>query len=116
MRVFVYGTLREGGPYHQLLGGAPCVGRVRTQPVYSLVSFGWYPGVVAGGQTAVLGELYTIEDPDQLARLDEYEGPWFYRDIIVLEDGSHAACWFVKAVIADERPHIESGDFMEESS
>jgi gamma-glutamylcyclotransferase (GGCT)/AIG2-like uncharacterized protein YtfP len=72
-RVFVYGTLLRGEPNHRLLTGARYVGPARTCPEFTLHDLGAFPGVVAGGTTAVIGEVYEV-DAHTLERLDRLEG------------------------------------------
>lgn len=72
-RVFVYGTLKRGSPYHALyLGGRGRylgVARVAGE----LWDTGWgYPALVPGSGW-VHGELYGGLEADDLARLDEWE-------------------------------------------
>ncbi|NEX19250.1 gamma-glutamylcyclotransferase [Thiorhodococcus mannitoliphagus] len=71
-RVFVYGTLLRGEVNHGLLVGAGFLGGFRTRPCYSLFLLGAYPGVVKGGRTQILGEVYEI-DRACLRRLDRLE-------------------------------------------
>jgi gamma-glutamylcyclotransferase (GGCT)/AIG2-like uncharacterized protein YtfP len=76
MHLFVYGTLRRSiaHPMHALLGGtASSLGDARVRGVLYRVAS--YPGLVLdGGAGWVLGELYSLRDPDVLAQLDAYEG------------------------------------------
>ena len=58
--LFVYGTLRQGEPRHVLLGGSECLGTVSTPAAFHLVDVGPYAALVAGGATAVTGELYAV--------------------------------------------------------
>ncbi len=78
-RVFVYGTLRAGEPNHYLLDHHDLVTHARTEAAFELVSLGTFPAMIAGGATAVVGEVYEI-DPVTLAALDRLEGhPRFYQ-------------------------------------
>jgi gamma-glutamylcyclotransferase (GGCT)/AIG2-like uncharacterized protein YtfP len=70
--VFVYGTLLKGEANHRLLAGAEPLGTHRTRPCFTLLDLGAYPGAVAGGATAIGGEVYRI-DGGTLARLDRLE-------------------------------------------
>ncbi len=110
-RLFVYGTLRRGASAHRLLAGARHVGPARTAPAYTLVAFDWYPGLVPGGETSVIGELYDVP-PADLAALDAYEGAGFERGPVRLDDGGEAIAWFVRPEIARGRPVLPSGDFL----
>ena len=104
-RVFVYGTLRAGEPnhYHYLLDHHAIVRRARTEPAFELVSLGAFPAMVAGGATAVVGEVYDV-DAVTLAALDRLEGhPRFYE----------VAAYVLPIEQAHGRPRIPSGDWME---
>jgi len=70
--IFVYGTLLEGEALHGHLPrhGPPVPATVRG----TLVSLGWYPGLLLDPPGVVHGEVYRLADPgDALARLDEIE-------------------------------------------
>jgi gamma-glutamylaminecyclotransferase len=97
-RVFVYGTLLAGEGNHALLQTARFIGAARTPPGFGLYDLGAFPGLVRGGQAAVVGEVYEVDAPT-LAALDDLEDhPTFYqRTIIVLEDGSVAATYLLSA-------------------
>ncbi len=111
-RVFVYGTLRSGESNHDLLATAAPAGPARTAPAFDLVSLGPFPGMVAGGRTAVTGELYDV-DPATLAALDRLEGhPRLYERLpIRLEDGALVEAYLRPKHRADRRPRIPSGDW-----
>jgi gamma-glutamylaminecyclotransferase len=81
--VFVYGSLLSGLGNHRLLASARFFGRGITQPVFTMGDLGSYPGVAAGGRTAIVGEVYEVDD-ETLAGLDMLEGhPRFYERIQV---------------------------------
>jgi gamma-glutamylcyclotransferase (GGCT)/AIG2-like uncharacterized protein YtfP len=113
-RVFVYGTLRAGEPNHYLLDHHALVRRARTEPAFELVSLGAFPAMVAGGATAVVGEVYDV-DAVTLAALDRLEGhPRFYeRRTVRLQDGDEVAAYVLPIEQAHGRPRIPSGDWME---
>lgn len=81
IRVFVYGTLKQGYGNHSALEGATFLGRATVTAPVRLVDLGWYPGLVRTRdevRTTVGGEVYEI-DNDTLATLDLIEGhPSFY--------------------------------------
>ena len=110
-RVFVYGTLRRGQPNHHLLDRAP-IATTRTRPEFDLVSLGAFPAMVAGGCTAVVGEVYEV-DGRTLRALDRLEGhPRFYeRRAIRLEDGHAVLAYLLSPEQARGRPRIPSGDW-----
>ena len=109
-KIFTYGTLLAGEPNHRVLRGSRCVGPARTPPRFKLVDLGSFPGMLAEGNTAVLGELYEVDD-DVLAALDRLEGhPRFYlRAPIVLTGWMRAETYFIPALRATGRPTIASG-------
>jgi gamma-glutamylaminecyclotransferase len=77
--LFVYGTLRQGGPNHARLSGAIYLGRAATAPRFTLYDLGPYPALVAGGPDTVEGEVYEVGRA-LLRRLDRFEGhPTLYR-------------------------------------
>jgi gamma-glutamylaminecyclotransferase len=92
--LFVYGTLLKGEANHGLLAKSQFVGQAKTNPEYTLVDLGAYPAMVEGGQTAILGEVYRIEE-QTLLRLDRLEGhPHYYtRKTIELEGGMNAEAY-----------------------
>ncbi len=114
-RVFVYGTLLSGEPNHRLLASAARVGEARTEPAFDLVSLGAFPAMVAGGRTAVAGEVYEV-DAATLADLDRLEGhPRFYqRRRIRLEDGGEVLAYVFTSEQARGRPAIASGNWRHE--
>ena len=110
-RVFVYGTLLAGEPNHYWLAGAEPIGPARTAPAFELYTFGPYPGLVAGGHTSVVGELYAVTDAI-LARLDRLEGyPDFYdRQEIALTEGT-AIAYTVRPDQVWGLPRVPNGDW-----
>ena len=111
-RGFVYGTLRRGEPNHHLLDGCAFVGAGRTEPRFTLVSLGAFPALVAGGETAVRGEVYEV-DVATLAALDRLEEhPDFYqRRRIRLEGGEEVVVYVLPRELARGYPAILSGDW-----
>lgn len=99
MKIFVYGTLKQGYSAHHLLKEAIFLGKVATHPRYHLVSVNWFPGMIVGDEDGgVCGELYEI-DPATLPRLDRYEGVphLFARSMVELADGSEAIAYLFAA-------------------
>ena len=74
-RIFVYGTLKQGGSNHRYLAGQQFLGEGHTTPGYTLYSLGDYPGMVPapGDQAGVAGEVWNL-DAACLAKLDWLEG------------------------------------------
>ncbi len=61
-----------GESNHQLLAHACLVAKTRTQPAFSWHDLGLFPGLVPGGNHAVSGEVYEIDEVT-LAVLDRLE-------------------------------------------
>ena len=114
VQVFVYGTLLAGEPNHRLLAGAELIGEFETEPRFDLISMGVFPAMVVGGETAVKGEVYEV-DEQTLAMLDRLEGhPRFYRrQPIRLVDGREVIMYLLDVDQAYGYPHIPSGDWRE---
>jgi gamma-glutamylcyclotransferase (GGCT)/AIG2-like uncharacterized protein YtfP len=111
MKVFVYGTLRQGQTAHHLLAGARFIGAAWTAPEYTLLDMGTYPALVAGGQTAVLGEIYEIES-EAIAELDRYEdAPELYRRELSTIGGHEVFVYLLRAEHALNRPRLPHGDW-----
>jgi gamma-glutamylaminecyclotransferase len=110
--VFVYGTLLYGEHNHRHLTGARLVGAARTLPAFRLHDLGPFPGLVAGGEHAVSGEVYAVDEPT-LAGLDRLEGtPDFYRRVsIVLADGAHTETYVLTPEQVAGFPVIASGSW-----
>jgi len=71
-RVVVYGTLRRGGNNHRYLSGASFLGTHLTEARFTMLDVGAWPGVIGGGETAIVSEVYQVT-PAILARLDRLE-------------------------------------------
>lgn len=110
--LFVYGTLLSGEPSHGLLDGARALGPATTPPAFDLFDLGPYPALVAGGTTAVVGELYEVMAP-MLAAIDVHEEvPILYKRVrIALDDGREAETYTLDAAQARGRRRIRSGDW-----
>jgi len=103
VRLFIYGTLMRGQSAHGLLEGASFIGEAQTAAIYSLRNLGDYPGLVLGGDQAVHGEIYEIDD-SALPHLDRYEGhPELYlRMTIELSSGERVTSYVLTG--ANDRP------------
>ena len=73
LEVFVYGSLMRGQANHAVLAGARFVEECVTDPSYTLLDLGAYPGLVEGGTTAVHGEVFEVVAAG-LRSLDRFEG------------------------------------------
>ena len=120
--VFVYGTLRRGDdndinrlvPPPVLMGSATVNGQ--------LFHLGRYPGMLLGGGTDVVGEVYAIT-PELERKLDEIEelypqqtDEYFKRDISVRVDGRTLACivYEINPAYVEDKPVIQSGDWVKD--
>jgi gamma-glutamylcyclotransferase (GGCT)/AIG2-like uncharacterized protein YtfP len=110
--VFTYGTLLRGEANHDLLARARFVAEARTQPCFELFDLGPFPAMSARGQTAVVGEIYAVDDAT-LVRLDRLEGhPSFYqRTRIRLDDGREVQTYLMGRTKMRGRVRIPSGDW-----
>ena len=91
---FVYGSLMKGESNHRLLRRARFAGAAHTRCSFTLVDLGAFPGLIAGGTSAVRGETYAVGDAT-LASLDRLEShPTFYRrQEIALSDGTRVQAY-----------------------
>lgn len=73
--IFVYGTLKRGQPMHRLLHNQRFCGTYQSEPGYSILNLGAYPGLIEDphSKDTIHGEVYEVDQPC-LATLDEYEG------------------------------------------
>jgi gamma-glutamylaminecyclotransferase len=110
--LFVYGSLLSGLHNHPLLAGSRLIGSDRTRPAFTLVDLGAFPALVAGGNTAVVGEVWEV-DAATLARLDRLEGHprWYRRTPIRLASRRHAETYLMAASQVDGRILITGGDW-----
>ncbi len=113
IRLFVYGTLMSGERSDNYLSDCEFVATAQTVAAFTLVTVGWFPAMLADGDTSVVGEVWHVP-PHQIAALDRYEGVphMFLRKSIALADGSWAQAYVAAAgVLAADRTTIESGDW-----
>ena len=73
-KVFVYGTLRTGGIYHDFLSGATLLEKKYLLKGHRLYDYRhWYPFMIKGqAEDRVVGELYQV-DEGTLQKLNELE-------------------------------------------
>jgi len=100
----------RGEPNAGLLAGARFLGPAITEPRYTLLHLGPYPGMREGGTGSIVGELYEVDD-ELLASLDDFEGhPELYRRArIRLRDGEQAEGYLLAS--DDTHDGIASGDW-----
>jgi gamma-glutamylcyclotransferase (GGCT)/AIG2-like uncharacterized protein YtfP len=110
-RLFVYGTLRRGESNHFMLAsGAVFVRADRTLPVWTLHDLGEYPALVAGGCSAVEGEVFEVPE-ELLIELDAFEGvpELFVRAWIVLGSAERVVAYTMPAERAGSAPEVRAG-------
>ena len=110
--MFVYGTLMKGEPHHSSISHARFVRAAETLPAYELIQIDYYPAMLTGGTSRIMGELYEVDD-ETLRRLDELEEvPHYYeRRTIELADGSEALAYVMPRDRAQGGSPIPSGYF-----
>lgn len=113
-RVFVYGSLMTGFGNNRLLEDSRLISPAETLPNYEMVSFGAFPGVIPGGSTRIIGELWEV-DVDTLERLDDLEsnGRFYTREIRNLAGPLGTAWIYLLPREHLDRPRVVSGDWRE---
>lgn len=113
-RIFVYGTLRQDQKNHRVLTRieARYVGRACTIPAYTMVNCGEYPAVIAGGRTAIQGEVYDLPMAS-IQALDDFEGvPNLYsRSRVKLTCGAELTAYLMHDWQVRHLPRINTGDW-----
>jgi len=72
-KLFVYGTLREYGPFRKFLNRGSIVAFGRGKIKARRVKFK-YPAIVEDGESYVEGEIFEIKDPEEILPVfDKYE-------------------------------------------
>lgn len=107
--IFVYGTLKRGHMYHNVLRGAePTPSHA---PRYDLHQGPGYP-IACKGSGSILGELYYVSGK-VLVEIDELEQcpELFQRSVtqVILENGSTIDTWIYTSECAFKYPKIENG-------
>jgi gamma-glutamylcyclotransferase (GGCT)/AIG2-like uncharacterized protein YtfP len=109
IRVFVYGSLKNGQGNHRLLAKAKFLGRSYIEGNYRMVSLGGFPGVIRHESipmNRIVGEVYQV-DEDTLQSLDVLEGhPRFYKRDKVPTSHKNAWCYFLPHEYGDKYPQI----------
>ena len=112
--LFVYGSLKRGMANHGELRGATELGSTRLEGL-ALYDLGPFPMAIPSSEPgcAIEGELYRV-GPDQLARLDRFEGaPRLYqRQRRQLSNGSAAWVYVGRARQVRHSPRISSGRWL----
>lgn len=123
--IFVYGTLRSAcstGAHNTYLAGAHFIDRARIRGLLFRVSY--YPALVLDKDAGwVVGEVYQLASPAQLARLDAYEECTYpalpeqeYQRLqaqVETDAGEHLSVWvYAYQRRSEDLALIASGDFL----
>jgi len=111
--LFTYGTLKKGYTNHSVMSNAKFIGVTVTEPLFTMYNLGRYPAITLSGSTAIVGEVYEVDD---LYRTDVLEGyPTFYDRVEI--DTEYGRAW---VYYCDAPSHcgiiIESGEWIHEST
>lgn len=111
IRVFVYGSLKQGRGNHSALSGADLLGRCVLRGPYRMVDLHYYPGLVMTptdkSESLVLGEVYRISK-GQLDMLDMIEGhPDYYCRHKVQTPWKGAWAYFLPHSYLAAKPSVE---------
>ncbi|CAN5590991.1 gamma-glutamylcyclotransferase [soil metagenome] len=118
--VFVYGTLRKGQANDITLQSPPPAYVGTGTTAGALYQLGWYPGLVLGGESRVVGEVYRITEQLE-RRLDEIEEIWpeptneYFKLLISVEvKGVMLECivYEINPERIEGKPLITSGDWL----
>lgn len=79
--VFTYGTLKQGfGNYMHCIkpfieaGEAEFIESIKTKPNFTMISMGYFPGVICKGNTSITGDLFRMKSAAGIRRLNALEG------------------------------------------
>ncbi|WP_321428774.1 gamma-glutamylcyclotransferase family protein [uncultured Methanolobus sp.] len=117
MYLFVYGTLRKGDPNHAHLKDSHFLCSTQTAGKYVMIDLGAFPGVLKHEDisqmpvSAIMGEVYDISE-ETLEKLDRYEGEWYYREEIRLENGLAALMYFLKKIPLPNYKTVTDGNWI----
>lgn len=79
MKLFVYGTLKQGYSNHDVLHGARFIGQEQFKLPFVMIDLGYFPGLLPSEDDHIIyGEVYEI-NKEILDKTDILEGyPYFY--------------------------------------
>lgn len=87
--VAVYGSLMKGLYNDEFLKDSKFIGTFVTEPIYTLIDLGSYPGLYENGTTSINMEVYEVDD-HTLADIDGLEG--------YLEDNQELSMYIRKTI------------------
>ncbi|ABE51304.1 gamma-glutamylcyclotransferase family protein [Methanococcoides burtonii] len=113
--LFVYGTLKRGYVNHHLLERSTFVLETCTEKKFQILDMGDFPAVVKDVPVSTIdGELFNVDD-STLSDIDAFEGEWFSREEVVLQDSSIAWMYFLSEYVSHEGcPSITSGTWQKD--
>lgn len=114
----VYGSLKKNFSNHPILEhpSVEFLGEVVTEPKFTMVSYGGFPAVIPGGETAIKGEVYKVGSEEVVRRLNMLEGyrvgssSNFY-DVMPIETPYGEASMYIQHINRRSLPIIKSGDW-----
>jgi len=112
-RVMVYGSLKSGRGFgnHSLIEHCDKLGDFTTPKEYTMYHLGGFPGIVCEGNTAIVGEVYEVDD-DTFSRLDLLEGyPHFYNRKEIKTDYGDAWIYFLAKNESWSDTIVENGEW-----
>jgi gamma-glutamylcyclotransferase (GGCT)/AIG2-like uncharacterized protein YtfP len=109
--VFVYGTLRPGQRNHHFMATATHYGAYVTPACFTLLDTGPYPAALDEGATALVGDVFAVDEDTfaALDRLEDYPVHYTRREI----DTVHGRAWIYLWIAARDPawPVIRHGDW-----
>lgn len=118
IRVFVYGTLKQGHCNNPALENGKFLGRCYVEGRHKFYDLGWYPAIVDNSEgddstMKVFGEVYLI-DEDTLFTLDCIEGhPDYYKRRKVQTPWKNAWAYFLPSSYNDRDLELIEGGIWE---
>lgn len=83
MKVAVYGSLRSGFHNHRIIASSKFLGTCETDPNFTMVALGSFPGIFMHGNTSIKVEVYNVSE-EIFKELDRLEGyPSFYNRAVI---------------------------------
>ena len=115
--ISVYGSLRKDMGNDHLLSDSKYLGTFNSEPVFSLYSLSYYPGLKTNGNTSVVMEVYEVDDK-VAQRIDNLEGyspnkPATFYDKIPIETPWGTASVYIYVNDIPEERLVKSGDWKE---